>query len=97
MIIMSSIFDTLDNNAITPINLMDNGWKQSRRNEHVFLKWFTITFKNGRTLHCEFFYSFKSKEIVSTEGGMIRFTTEMDSMQEFINNQLKQIRKKYEK
>ena len=94
---MSSIFDTFDNNAITPINLMDNGWKQSRRNEHVFLKWFTITFKNGRTLHCEFFYSFKTNEIVSTEGGMIRFTTKMDSMQEFINNQLKQIRKKYEK
>lgn len=94
---MSSIFDTLDNNAITPINLMDDGWRQSRRNEHVFLKWFTITFKNGRTLHCEFFYSFKAKEIVSTEGGMIRFTTKMDSMREFINDQLKQIRKKYEK
>lgn len=94
---MSSIFDTLDNNAITPINLMEDGWKQSRRNEHVFLKWFTITFKNGRTLHCEFFYSFKSKEIVSTENGVIRFTTKIIAMQDFINGQLEQIRKKYEK
>lgn len=96
---MSSIFDTFDNNAITPINLMEDGWKQSRMNGHghVFLKWFTITFKNGRTLHCEFFYSFKAKNIVSTETGMIRFTTKMDSMREFINDQLEQIRKKYEK
>lgn len=94
---MSSIFDTLDNNAITPINLMEDGWKQSRRNEHVFLKWFTITFKNGRTLHCEFLYSFKAKNIVSTETGMIGITTKMKPMQEFINDQLKQIRKKYEK
>lgn len=94
---MSSIFDTLDNNAITPINLMEDGWKQSRRNEHVFLKWFTITFKNGRTLHCEFFYSFKSKEIVSTEVGAIRFTNKMDLLKEFIDNQLEHTRKKYEK
>lgn len=94
---MSSIFDTLDNNAITPINLMEDGWKQSRRNEHVFLKWFTITFNNGRTLHCEFLYSFKAKEIVSTENGVIRFTTKIIAMQDFINGQLEQIRKKYEK
>ena len=94
---MSSIFDTFDNNAITPINLMEDGWEQSRRNEHVFLKWFTITFKNGRTLHCQFFYSFKSKEIVSSEMGVIRFTTKMIAMQDFINGQLEQIRKKYEK
>ena len=94
---MSSIFDVFDNNVITPINLMEDGWKQSRMNKHVFLKWFTITFKNGRTLHCEFFYSFKSKEIVSTKVGAIRFTTKIDSLQEFINDQLKQIRKKYEK
>lgn len=94
---MSSIFDAFDSNAITPINLMEDGWKQSRRNEHVFLKWFTITFKNGRTLHCQFFYSFKSKEIVSSEMGVIRFTTKMIAMQDFINGQLEQIRKKYEK
>lgn len=94
---MSSIFDAFDSNAITPINLMEDGWKQSRRNEHVFLKWFTITFKNGRTLHCQFFYSFKSKEIVSSEMGEIRFTTKMIAMQDFINSQLEQIRKKYEK
>lgn len=98
---MSSIFDAFDNNTITPINLIEDGWKQSRMNKHVFLKWFTITFKNGRTLHCEFFYSFKSEEIVFTgngiENGMIRYTTKMDSMREFINDQLEQIRKKYEK
>ena len=96
---MSSIFDAFDSNAITPINLMEDGWKQSRINEHVFLKWFTITFKNGRTLHCQFLYSFKSKEIVSvsSEMGEIRFTTKMIAMQDFINSQLEQIRKKYEK
>ena len=92
-----SIFDIDNKKAISSINLMEDGWKQSRRNEHVFLKWFTVTFKNGRTLYCEFFYSFKSKEIVSTENGVIRFTTKIIAMQDFINNQLEQIRKKYEK
>lgn len=94
---MSSIFDVDDKKIISPINLIEDGWKQYRRDKHVFLKWFTITFKNGRTIHCEFLYSFKSKEIVSTDVGAIRFTTKIDSMQEFINDQLKQIRKKYEK
>ena len=94
---MSSIFDVFDNNVITPINLMEDGWRQSKRNEHVFLKWFTITFKNGRTLHCEFFYSFKAKNIVSTETGMIGITTKMKPMWGFIDTQLKYIREKYEK
>ena len=92
-----SILDIDNVNIISPINLIDDGWRQSRRNERVFLKWFTITFKNGRTLHCEFFYSFKSKEIVNTETGMIRFTTEMDLLREFIDTQLEYTRKKYEK
>ena len=59
--------------------------------------WFTITFKNGRTLHCEYFYSFKSKEIVDTENGTMRFTNKMDLLKEFIDNQLEHTRKKYEK
>ena len=92
-----SIFDINDKNIISPINLMDDGWRQSRRNEHVFLKWFTITFKNGRTLHCEYFYSFKSKEIVDTENGTMRFTNKMDLLKEFIDDQLEHTRKKYEK
>lgn len=92
-----SIFDINDKNIISPINLMDDGWRQSRRNEHMFLKWFTISFKNGRTLHCEFFYSFKSKEIVDTENGTIRFTNKMDLLKEFIDDQLEHTRKKYEK
>ena len=94
---MSSIFDTFDDNTITPISLIDDGWRQSRRNGRVFLKWITITFKNGRTLHCEFFYSFTSKEIVDTETGTIRFTNKMDLLKEFVDNQLEYIRKKYEK
>ena len=94
---MSSIFDTFDNNAITPINLIEDGWRQSRRQELVFLKWFTITFKNGRILHCEFLYIFKSQQIVSTETGMIGVTNEMKPMWCFIDNQLKYIREKYEK
>lgn len=92
-----SVFDIDDKNIISPINLMDDGWRQSRRNEHVFLKWFTISFKNGRTLHCEYFYSFKSKEIVDTDNGTIRFTNKMDLLKEFIDNQLEHTRKKYEK
>lgn len=92
-----SILDIDNKNIISPLNLIDDGWRQSRRNERVYLKWITITFKNGRTLHCEFFYSFKSKEIVDTETGTIRFTNKMDLLKEFVDNQLEYIRKKYEK
>ena len=92
-----SILDIDNKSIISPISLIDDGWRQSRRNERVFLKWITITFKNGRTLHCEFFYSFASKEIVDTETGTIRFTNKMDLLKEFVDSQLEYIRKKYEK
>ena len=92
-----SIFDIDDVNIITPINLIEDGWSQSWMNEHVFLKWVPVTFKNGISNYVKFLYSFKSKEIVSTEDGMIRFTTKMDSLNEFIDKQLEQLYKKYEK
>jgi len=99
---MSSIFDTLDNNAITPINLMGDGWDIIEKNPGKFIKQIPYNERiiYGRNMYkyheLTFVYSSKTRSIsfLNAYEDMIRckVVNSMHDLNKFVNETTTEIK-----
>lgn len=90
-----SIFDVDDKKAISPINLMEDGWCYAgfskygyRYNDFDWSKTVKLDLGDGYYCYCEFLFNSETKKIHSSDTYRTSTISNMDAINRFINKQL---------
>ena len=93
-----SIFDVDDKKVISPINLIEDGWCYIGFSKYCYhyidfdwSKTVKLDLGDGRYYHCEFLFNSETKKIHSSDTYKTSTMSNMDTINRFINKQLKQL------
>ena len=102
-----SIFDVDDKKAISPINLIEDGWCYTKGHTGVsnygyrfdYFDWsktVKLDLGDGYYCYCEFFFNSETKKIHSSDTYRTSTISNMDAINRFIDKQLKRRIEKFE-